>query len=57
MAAILELSKDEAFVIAQMRNVKGFVAFKIEKRPTKEQPDGELVRIVTEISTLVDKGH
>lgn len=49
------LDSDEEFVIKAMRNVKGYASFKIEKRPSKERPDGEFIRIVCETSQLVDK--
>lgn len=49
----LELKKDEIAVIKAMRRNGGHVKFTVEKRPTNENPDGELVRIVIERSELV----
>lgn len=44
-----QLNKDEQFVIEEMRKYKGdYATFRVEKRPTKEHPDGVLVRIVAE---------
>lgn len=51
----MELRKDEIAVINSMRRNSGYVDFTVEKRPTRENPDGELVRVVIEKSELVTK--
>ena len=52
----MELSSDERFVVERMRHVEGYATFRIEKKPTKRNERGELVRIVVEQSVLVPTG-
>lgn len=49
----IELKKDELTVINLMRKSPAYCKFVIEKRPSSENPDGELSRIITETSTLL----
>ena len=43
------LGQDEAKVVLAMRRYGPFASFKIEKRPTREKPEGELLKVTTEI--------
>ncbi len=47
------LTEDEFKVVLSMRKFGPFASFKIEKRPTKQQPEGELVKVVAEIRQLM----
>ena len=44
-----ELAYDEWQVILKMRKLGPFANFRIEKRPTKDTPDGRLVTITSEL--------
>ena len=41
----MELTKDEMFVIEEMRKIGPFAMFFIEKRPTKENANGALIKV------------
>ena len=49
----MELRKDEEKLILLIRHSKKYATFRVEKRPTKEYPDGELQRVVVEDSYLL----
>lgn len=48
-----EINEDEVRIILEMRKFGPFASFRIEKRPTKNIPTGELVKITTEIRKIM----
>ena len=50
---LINLSKDEVKVLLTMRKFGPYASFKVEKRPTRDKPLGELLHIVTENKTIV----
>ena len=50
---ITNISNDEAKVILAMRRYGPFATFRVEKRPTKENPNGELLKVTTEIRQVM----
>lgn len=49
----LELKKDELVLIQKLRSAPKYVTFTVEKRPSTENPDGEINRITITESILV----
>jgi hypothetical protein len=49
----VEVTKDELTLLNLMRKHGPYATFTVEKRPTAEQPDGQLSRFVVETSTLL----
>lgn len=50
----MELTNEERTIIQTMReHTDGFYKFTIEKKPTQQHPEGELVRIFVEKSELI----
>jgi hypothetical protein len=47
------LRKDEEKLIMLMRRSQKYCTFRVEKRPSKEFPDGELQRVIVEDSVLL----
>ena len=50
---LIVLKPDELAIIETMRKHGPYASFTVEKKPSKENPDGELVRIVIETSKIV----
>lgn len=51
----LILKRDEIILIQKLRSAPKYSTLTVEKRPTKENPDGEVNRILIESSYLVSE--
>ncbi len=49
----MTLRRDEIKLIQLVREKPNFCIFRVEKRPSKEFPDGEITRVVVEESVLL----
>lgn len=47
----MELTPNEILIIQEMRKYGPYAQFMVEKKPTSEKPNGELVRIESTIKT------
>ena len=50
-----DLREDERKLIALIRGSHRFCTIKVEKRPTPQYPNGELIRVTTEDSLKLDE--
>lgn len=49
----IDLKRDELLLIEKLRQCPKYATLTVEKRPTAENPDGEINRIVIEQSFLL----